>query len=56
MMTTLLNLLLAVTLVLLLIGAWRNPRLRTAGVYGRRSEQLLWISIAAALVALLIHP
>ena len=35
--------------------AWHNPRLRSLGSYGRNAERLMWISIGALTVALLIR-
>jgi hypothetical protein len=45
---------LAVAAVLLPV-AWHNPRLRTVVPYGRYAEWLMWISVAALTVALLIR-
>jgi len=56
MLTLVFDALCFIAVAMLLPCTWRNPRLRTAGPYGRRAERLMYISIVALAVALLIRP
>ena len=55
-MTALIDGLCVIGAAMLLPIAWHNPRLRAVVPYGRYAEWLMWISVGALALAMLLRP